>query len=205
MPRVVRKYREEYKDEARKRIIAAALDVAKKKGYQAMTIDEIAREVGVTKGTLYLYFENKDDLFNIVLAEGADIFRRTMECSRVETDNLDEALSAIFDQFVGLQTMFGTIDDNLAFIGELIAISARDPGKKEKFFEIFRWNLDTFVREFRILQEKGLIPAETDLEESVPGVVSLIIGAKFRLFFGTGEAEVKAWWIRSAKKLFRVS
>lgn len=58
MPKVVPEYREA----ARKRIIAAGWDVMCRKGYCATTMDEIAAEVGVTKSALYLYFKNKDAL-----------------------------------------------------------------------------------------------------------------------------------------------
>ena len=33
------------------------------KGYFGSTIDEIARRAGISKGTVYLYFKNKDELY----------------------------------------------------------------------------------------------------------------------------------------------
>ena len=57
MPKVV----PEYKEEARKKIITAGHEVMSRKGYQATTMDDIARGVGVSKATLYLYFDSKDD------------------------------------------------------------------------------------------------------------------------------------------------
>jgi TetR/AcrR family fatty acid metabolism transcriptional regulator len=33
------------------------------KGYQNITVEDIAKKAGVAKGTLYLYFKNKDDIF----------------------------------------------------------------------------------------------------------------------------------------------
>jgi len=41
----------------------AARRVFFEKGYQASTIDQVAREAGVAKGTVYFYFDNKDDLY----------------------------------------------------------------------------------------------------------------------------------------------
>jgi AcrR family transcriptional regulator len=41
----------------------AARKVFFEKGYQSSTIEEIAKEAGVAKGTVYFYFENKDDLY----------------------------------------------------------------------------------------------------------------------------------------------
>src|SRR5271169_3318818 len=58
MPKVV----PEYKEEAKKKIIAAGREVMSRKGYRATTMDDIAEYVGVSKATLYLYFGSKDEL-----------------------------------------------------------------------------------------------------------------------------------------------
>lgn len=44
-------------------ILEAALKVFAHKGFAAARMDDIAREAGVTKGTIYLYFENKEAVF----------------------------------------------------------------------------------------------------------------------------------------------
>ena len=43
------------------RIIEAATKVFAKKGFYQAKISEIAREAGVADGTIYIYFENKDE------------------------------------------------------------------------------------------------------------------------------------------------
>ena len=48
-------------------IVAAALAVFAEKGFAGARIEEIARRAGVSKGTVYLYFETKDDLFRAVV------------------------------------------------------------------------------------------------------------------------------------------
>ena len=48
-------------------ICAAALDVFADKGFAAAKLDEIARQAGVSKGTLYLYFSDKQELFRAVV------------------------------------------------------------------------------------------------------------------------------------------
>lgn len=48
-------------------ICAAALEVFAEKGFAAAKLDEIAQRAGVSKGTLYLYFEDKQDLFRAVV------------------------------------------------------------------------------------------------------------------------------------------
>lgn len=48
-------------------ICAAALEVFAEKGFAAAKLDDIARRAGVSKGTLYLYFKDKQDLFGAVV------------------------------------------------------------------------------------------------------------------------------------------
>ena len=50
-------------------ICAAALDVFAERGFAAAKLDEIARRAGVSKGTLYLYFEDKEQLFRAVVRD----------------------------------------------------------------------------------------------------------------------------------------
>lgn len=51
-------------------LIAAALELFVEKGYAATRLDDVAAHAGVSKGTLYLYFESKEDLFKAVVREG---------------------------------------------------------------------------------------------------------------------------------------
>jgi AcrR family transcriptional regulator len=50
-------------------IVEAALDLFVEKGFAATKMDEIAKRAGVTKGTVYLYFPSKEDLFRAVVEE----------------------------------------------------------------------------------------------------------------------------------------
>jgi AcrR family transcriptional regulator len=55
------------KDARPAEILAAALDVFAERGFAAAKLDEVAARAGVSKGTLYLYFESKEELFRSVV------------------------------------------------------------------------------------------------------------------------------------------
>jgi len=57
------------KDARPEEIISAALEVFADRGFAATTLEDIARKAGVTKGTIYLYFENKEALFKALIRE----------------------------------------------------------------------------------------------------------------------------------------
>lgn len=50
-------------------ICAAALEVFAEKGFASAKLDEIAKRAGVSKGTLYLYFADKEQLFRAVIRD----------------------------------------------------------------------------------------------------------------------------------------
>jgi len=50
-------------------ILAAALAEFAAKGFAAARMDDIARRAGVTKGTIYLYFDSKEDVFKSLARE----------------------------------------------------------------------------------------------------------------------------------------
>lgn len=58
-----RKASPEATDERRRIILKAALEVFSRHGFAAARLDDVATQAGVAKGTLYLYFPNKQTLF----------------------------------------------------------------------------------------------------------------------------------------------
>ena len=62
--------------------IKAIQDAAKvvffEKSFQNATIEEIARLAEVSKGTIYLYFKNKDDLYTSLILEGIERLRKRL-------------------------------------------------------------------------------------------------------------------------------
>jgi TetR/AcrR family transcriptional regulator len=62
--------RRERRKEARPgELLAAALDLFVEKGFAATRAEEVAKRAGVSKGTLFLYFPSKEDLFKAVVRE----------------------------------------------------------------------------------------------------------------------------------------
>src|SRR5258706_15879945 len=70
MPQAVAKPRWRRRKNARpEEIISAALEVFADRGFAATKLEDIARRAGVTKGTIYLYFENKEALFKALIRQ----------------------------------------------------------------------------------------------------------------------------------------
>jgi AcrR family transcriptional regulator len=58
------------KEERPAELTAAALELFVEHGYAATRLEDVARRAGVSKGTLYLYFDGKEALFQAVVREG---------------------------------------------------------------------------------------------------------------------------------------
>ena len=73
--RAIKAYRHE-------QTLAAALEVFAIHGFEAARIDEVATRAGVAKGTVYLYFKDKEDLFRAVvrslIPKRPDVLVKTM-------------------------------------------------------------------------------------------------------------------------------
>jgi AcrR family transcriptional regulator len=65
----------------RERILAAGLSLFANAPYQSVTMDSVAAAAGVAKGTLYLYFESKEDLYLGILSDGLETIARNYQAS----------------------------------------------------------------------------------------------------------------------------
>lgn len=61
---------ERRKDARPQELMAAALDLFVERGFSATRLEDVATAAGVSKGTVYLYFPNKEELFKAVIREG---------------------------------------------------------------------------------------------------------------------------------------
>lgn len=84
-------------DERPREICAAALDVFAEKGFAAAKLDEIARRAGVSKGTLYLYFKDKAELFRAVVR---DAIAPNVEALTSALSSLDAPVADVVRMFL---------------------------------------------------------------------------------------------------------
>jgi len=94
MPKPSRRERE--KQQRRNAIIKAAENVFFARGYDNVTMDEIANEAEVNKALLYYYFKNKEALFSAVNLCGVQILHEIyIKCSNLDTDGYNKVKAMI--------------------------------------------------------------------------------------------------------------
>lgn len=175
MPKVVR----EYKEQARSRIVAAAGEVLRRKGLGGTTMEEIAREIGVSKGALYLYFPSKARVFEAVLTQQRNgmmkRFEHLFEGGDVAQGIVD-AIGAIFSSEFGPAAWH-----------EVVAASADDP----EIRAVLRRDEKEDNRQLKAilgrLEKHGRIPPITD-PDVVTDILTLLIGGSLVQVSTRGDA-----------------
>lgn len=126
----------------RQRILDAALKVFADRGFYNAKVSEVARAAGVADGTIYLYFENKDDLLIQLFEDRMEYIIRRLndELARTVGNPLDQIRSLIH-----LHVDLAIHDPDLA---EFITVELRQSGKFIREYEN-----PQFVQYLRVLRD----------------------------------------------------
>lgn len=166
--------RREQKQHRQEEILAAAFDVFAAHGFEAARIDDVARQAGIAKGTIYLYFPDKEHLF------------RAMVQSLVQ-----KRFDAVAGSFAGtaeqllrelLARMYGQIVSNekvRAIVRLLIAESGRFPQLSEIYH---REIIAPGMKAIRLVIMRGIAAGEFRKTAAVefpqiiaaPGVLAIV-------------------------------
>jgi AcrR family transcriptional regulator len=115
----------------RRQIMEGARTVFLADGFDGASMNDIARAAGVSKGTLYVYFESKEQLFEaLIREERRQQAERLTDCS-FETNDVRAVL---FDFGCRLIEMMSR-PDTLAHVRTVIAATAKFPQLGRAFYE----------------------------------------------------------------------
>jgi AcrR family transcriptional regulator len=99
MPKVVD---EQMRETTRRRIISEAAGEFARLGFDQANINTIAEQAGIGKGTIYLYFENKRDLFLTMLRTIAQSQLASVRSALAPGGSLQQRLERLFRAFAHL-------------------------------------------------------------------------------------------------------
>jgi len=127
-------------------IMEAAIKEISDKGYIGATMDGIALNAGVAKGTLYYHFKTKEELFNFIVKEGLSLIKQ----------DIDQAVSketGIIDKF-----------KKLSFVQLKVIYDNRD------FFKVIMsqlWGIELRQTELRIAVKDYIAYLESYIKEAI--------------------------------------
>jgi AcrR family transcriptional regulator len=115
----------------RRQIINGACRVFLERGFDAASMGEIAREACVSKGTLYVYFKNKEELFEAIVEEQCNAqAERIFNFDSNERD-VEAVLTRLGDAFVHFMCRR---EGSISPLRTVIAIADRMPELGAKFY-----------------------------------------------------------------------
>ena len=116
--------------EKRCQILAGAREVFLERGFDAASMGDIARAAGVSKGTLYVYFKDKVDLFTALVRTQCSATAERVFHLDVDGD-IAEALRRLGHSYVEMMIR----PENIATLRTVIAVGGKFPEIGRQFFE----------------------------------------------------------------------
>ena len=145
-------------DQRRQQLLDAATWVFARKGYRRAAISDVIARAGVARGTFYLYFDSKEQVFLAIVEN----FHRRVTAALTATgeppDPGDAGPQALLEaSFRRWLALFAANRDAAAVI--LREASSIDPRFERGFTELRRAAVDFFAARYRRFQEIGLVRA----------------------------------------------
>ena len=180
MPRVV----PEYKERAKDRIVEAAREVFSKKGYHEATMDDVAEQLGVSKGALYQYFNSKEDLYRTILKARFHNMTDLLRSTATGGGSLAETCQAFFDNL--------TKDtSSLGHSFEVISEASRNAALAKVVRENYHETTEVIEQCLTELRKEGSLRKELDIHLLTEGLVAFYDGLMVHLAIGTERSEVR--------------
>ena len=190
MPKVV----PEYKEEAKRRIIEAAMEVVTERGCDQFTFEHVAQKIGVTKGAVYWYFKTKDELLMAVFKKFQSDFER------INFDNyynrpIDELFLQIFSKF--------SLNDHrqrVVFF-EMLSMAIRDLKYKNSTRDYFSGLITTIEGAIKKEQKQNPEPDPMDSHKLALLMVALYLGLQNFELVWMCQDEIKDLWLDGIRRL----
>ncbi|TVP39087.1 TetR/AcrR family transcriptional regulator [Candidatus Nitrosocosmicus arcticus] len=187
----------QHKLEVRGRIIQSAIECFSNDGFDRTRMDEISLSADLSKGTLYNYFENKEDLFNAICEDSLDLLK--VQLHHLFTKSRDDLISnaeLFYENFQKLQK-----EGTAKVFFEALAESTRNP-KLQKILFNHRLKIYKVVENYlQIQSDMGFIKADRNLAYVASGIVSLFDGITTASLIGIPENYNKKTWAVAIKAI----
>lgn len=161
----------------REQILDGAWRVFKQKGFDAASMNDITREAAVSKGTIYVYFENKDELFAALIDRHRAQFALSMRDILAGTEEVRDGLWQFGHTFIQKVTC----TDMIPAMRSALAVIDRMPKLSQRFFVAAPNNVRVVLRDF--LQnhvDQGTLHTD-DVDLAARQFIELATGTFFKM------------------------
>jgi AcrR family transcriptional regulator len=188
MPKVSQEHREKIKTQ----IYEAALKNFSKFGYDQTKMDDIAQSANVSKGTLYLYFQSKEDLFYHMCKQSRQTLIEVRSNLFKEKSRLISDLGKFYDDMVLRQK-----ETERAWL-EGVAESMRNQKLRQTLIQQ-RHELEELVTEFlkQMKKDGGFFRDDVDLKMLAKGMIALYDGLAMMRMTNKHDDSVRDAWLKT--------
>ena len=187
----------QHKQEVRGRIIQSAIECFSKNGFDRTRMDDISLLAELSKGTLYNYFDNKEDLFNAICEDSLDLLK--IQLDLLFTNNRNDLISnaeLFYENFQKIQK-----EGSAKVFFEALSESTRN-SKLQKILFKHRLKIYKVVENYlQIQRDKGFFKGEMNLTFIASGMVSLFDGITAGSLLGIPEDYNRKIWSITIKAI----
>ncbi len=178
----------QYKLEIRNKIVRAAIECFSISGFDKTRMDDIAEIAGLSKGTLYLYFRNKEELFYAICQNSIIDLNEQMSKLFKRKEDLGSDAEKFFINF-----RRSSRKRDRVFM-ETVAEASRNSKICKALYE-HRTNIFQLVSKYLSQQvEKGYFKSNIDVEAISAGLVALYDGLTINMLLGMSETSNRKIW-----------
>lgn len=178
----------QYKTEIREKIVGAAIIAFSVHGYDRTRMDDIAETAKLSKGTLYLYFKNKEELFYAISENNIKELKEQLSVLFTKSEDL---ISDSQKFYVNFRKASGPSDK--VFL-ETIAESSRNRKLQDMLYRQRMKVLDVVTDYLRLQVGKGFFRRDVDVNAIAAGLVALYDGLTIGKTIGISETYNKKAW-----------
>lgn len=162
--------------DTKEKILLTALQLFAKDGYEAVSVRNIAEELGMTKGALYRHYKNKRDIFDSIVermiqidAKRAEDYQMPVEQYDSMPDSYENTSLADIEKYTMDQLKFWTEDDFAAQFRRMLNLEQyRNPEMAELYSRCIIAGPVAYMEDlFRELIKKGALKEENPRQLAV--------------------------------------
>ncbi|MGB7953007.1 MAG: TetR/AcrR family transcriptional regulator [Candidatus Nitrosopolaris sp.] len=189
------KVTQQYKIEIREKIIKAAIDAFSKYGFDRTRMDDVAKTADLSKGTIYLHFKSKEDLFYAICENNIAEAKQQISTMFAKKEDLVSEIERFYDVFRNKKTA------NERVFFETVAESARNAELRKALYKQRMNIFETAIGWVNLQIERGFFRKNIDANAIAVGLVSLYDGLTVNKLLGVSEDYNKKAWVETIRAI----